>query len=264
MPDGVHRQVHPAALGELLDLAARVALGQVDRLSAERARHLEALGHGVDRDDQRRAGGLRRLHRAEADRAEAQDRRGLALGQRPRLDRVVGGAHHVAGEQGEVVAQALGDLSQAEVRVGHQHLVGLGALERAERLAVAEDPAVVALVELLAGAEEAVAAGRAVGPEHAVADRDPGDVVAGRDHLANELVADDEARVELHPPVVDVEVRAADAAGLDADDRVVGLEQLGLGHLVDSHLAGRLEGHGSHRALRLCEDRRTPRVRPDP
>ena len=50
-----------------------------------------------------------------------------------------------------------------------EHLLGLRALERAERLAVAEDAALVALVEVAAAAEEALAAGRAVAAEHAVA-----------------------------------------------------------------------------------------------
>ena len=72
---------------------------------------------------------------------EPEDRRGLALGERPRVDRVVGGAHHVAGEQGDVVGEPLGDLAQRQVRVRDQHQLGLGALERAERLAVAEDAA---------------------------------------------------------------------------------------------------------------------------
>ena len=102
------------------------------------------------------------------------------------------------------------------------------------------------VVELLAPAEEALAAGGAVGAEDAVADRDPAHVVAGGDHLADELVADHEARLDLHPAVVDVEVRAADPARLDADERVVGREQLGLGDLVDLDLARRLEGDRSH------------------
>ena len=78
-----------------------------------------------------------------------------------------------------------------------------------------------------------------------------GDLVAGGDHLADVLVADDEPGLDLHPPVVDVEVRAADPARLDPDDRVVGREQLGLGLLVDPDLAGRLEGDRSHRAERM-------------
>ena len=110
-----------------------------------------------------------------------------------------------------------------------EQLLGLGALERAERLAVAEDAAAVALVEVAARAEEALAAGGAVAAEDAVADRDAVDVVARREHGADELVADDEAGLDLDPPVVDVEVRAADAARLDPDDGLVGRDSSGSG-----------------------------------
>ena len=109
-----------------------------------------------------------------------------------------------------------------------------------------EDPCVVALVEFLASAEEALAAGRAIGAQNAIADRNAGHLVAGRDHLPDELMPDHEARLYLNPPVVDVEVRAADPARLDADEGVVRREQLGLADLVDLDLAGGLEGDRTH------------------
>ena len=130
----------------------------------------------------------------------------------------------------------------------HEHLLGLGALERAERLAVAEDAALVALVEVAAAAEEAVAAGRAVAAQHAVALGHLGHAVARREHRADELVPEREAGLDLDAPVVDVQVGAAHARGLHAHDRVVALEQLGLGAVLHLHLAGRLESHGLHGA----------------
>ena len=130
----------------------------------------------------------------------------------------------------------------------HEHLLGLGALQRAERLAVAEDAALVALVEVAATAEEAVPARRAVAAEHSVALRYLGHAVARRDYRADELVPEREARLDLHPPVVDVEVGAAHAGGLHAHNRVVALEQLGLGSVLHLNLAGRLESHGLHEA----------------
>ena len=84
--------------------------------------------------------------------------------------------------------------------------------------------------------------------EHAVADGDPLDVGAGGEHRADELVADREALLDRHPAVEDVKVGAADPARLDADERVVGRPQLGLGLLLDPDLAGRLEGDGAHRS----------------
>ncbi len=88
--------------------------------------------------------------------------------------------------------------------------------------------------------------------EHAVADVDPRHGVARGDHRADELVADREARLDLHPAVVDVEVRAADAGRLDAHDRVVGREQLGLRALVEPDLPRRLEGDRAHPLVRLA------------
>ena len=128
----------------------------------------------------------------------------------------------------------------------HQHLLGLRALERPERLAVPEHPALVALVEVAAAAEEALAAGRAVAAQHPVALGHLRHAVAGGDDRADELVADREARLDLDAPVVDVQVRPAHAGRLDPHDRVVALEQLGLGPLVHPHLARRLESHGLH------------------
>ena len=112
---------------------------------------------------------------------------------------------------------------------GHQQLLGLGALQVAELGAVAEGLAVAAAVVVAAQAGGAGGAGGVEAAEHAVADGDPLDLVARRQHRADELVADREARLDRHPAVVDVEVGAADAARLDADDRVVGGASSGSG-----------------------------------
>jgi hypothetical protein len=61
-------------------------------------------------------------------------------------------------------------------------------------------------------------------------------------------VADREARLDRHPPVVDVEVRAADPARLDPHQGVVGRDDLRIGLLLDPDLARCLEGDGAHRA----------------
>jgi hypothetical protein len=163
------------------------------------------------------------------------------------VDGVVARPHHVAGEEGDVVGQPVGHWAQREVGVGDEHRVGLGPLQVAEHISVPEDTPVVALVEVAAAAEEAIAASRAVAAEDAVALLDPTHAVAdGRDR-ADVLVADREARRDLNPAVVDMEVGAADAARLDADDRIAGLDDLGVGALLDRDLAGGLEGDGSHR-----------------
>ena len=85
-------------------------------------------------------------------------------------------------------------------------------------------------------------------PEHAVADvarcvtASPAAIT-----VADELVADHEAGLDLHAAVVDVQVRAADAGRLDAHDRVVGREQAPARAAPRSRTSpGRLEGDGAH------------------
>ena len=73
--DRVDRRVDAAPLGRGLRGRLRILLGEVHGLGAERPRHLEALGHGVDRDHPLGARGERRLHGAEADRPEPEDGR---------------------------------------------------------------------------------------------------------------------------------------------------------------------------------------------
>ena len=172
--DRVDRRVGAATLGQRLDRRPRVLLGQVHGLGAELAGQLEPLGDGVDRHHAAGALGERRLHSAEADRPEPEDGDHRARLHAALDHGVIAGAHHVAGEQGDVVRHPLRHAAQGEVRVRDQEQLGLGALERAERLAVAEDAAGVALVEVAAPAEEALAAGGAVGAKDPVADSPPG------------------------------------------------------------------------------------------
>ena len=111
----------------------------------------------------------------------------------------------------------------------HERHVGLRALQRAERRAVAERARVLAAVVEALQAEEAFAAGGLKAAEHAVADGHARDRVARRDDGADVLVADREARLDLHAPVVDVQVRAAHAGRVDAHDRVVAAISSGSG-----------------------------------
>src|SRR3954454_18924886 len=104
----------------------------------------------------------------------------------------------------------------------------------------------IALVELLSAAEEALATGGCVGAEHAIADAHAIHLVTGGDHLADELMADHEAGLNLRAAVLEVQTGAADPARLDPDDRIVRRQQLGLRDLVHPHFAGRLEGDRSH------------------
>jgi hypothetical protein len=154
----------------------------------------------------------------------------------------------VAREQGHLVGHAVRDPAERQVRVRHQQELRLGALERAQRGAVPEDPAGIALVVLAATTEEAVAAGREERAEHPVTGLDLGDRVARRNDGPDVLVPDHEPRLDRDPAVEDVEVRAADAGRLDSHHRVGGRRRLGIRPLLDADLAGSLEGHRAHGA----------------
>ena len=105
----------------------------------------------------------------------------------------------------------------------------------------------IALVKPPPPAEEAATAGRLKASQHAVADLHRAHVRAGGEDRANVLVADREAGLDLHPAVVDVQIGAAHAAGLDLDDRVRVVQELRRGDVLHEHLAGGLEGDRAHR-----------------
>ena len=142
-----------------------------------------------------------------------------------------------------IPALTLGEGAQWGIAVLH---LGLGAGQLAERLPMAEHAPLVALLVLADAAEEAVPAGGAEAAADAVADRDLRHVVTRRHDRADELVAEREPLLQDDPAVVEVQVGAADAGGVDAHDRVVGRDQLGLGLVFDLDLGRALEGDGAH------------------
>ncbi len=156
------------------------------------------------------------------------------------------GAHHVAGEQRHVAAHAIGDASQHEVGARHERHVGLRALQRAEPGTVPERARLHAAVIGALQTEEAVPAGSLKAAEHTITNRHPRHRVTNREHLADVLVADREAGLDLHAAVVDVQVRAAHAGRLDAYDRVLRVEQLGVRAILDADDARGLECDGAH------------------
>src|SRR4029077_8892595 len=87
-----------------------------------------------------------------------------------------------------------------------------------------------------------------------------GDVLAKLDHLADELVADDESWFDavLRPlvPRVDVEVRAANTRAQHADENLTGTG-LGLGHVLQPQ-----PGLGLRLDQRLHRDRKRKTRRP--
>jgi hypothetical protein len=231
--------------------------------STKGLRHAQTLGDAVDRVHVRRADRARDLHSAQADRAETQDRHRVPRAQSAFLDGMKARSHYIAREQRHVAAHPVGDAPQHEVGARHERHVRLRALQRAERGAVPERARLLTAVVQAAPAEPARPTRRLKAAEHTIADRHARDGVADRGHRANVLVPDREARLDLHAPVEDVQVRAAHARRLDPDDRVFGIDRLGLGALLDADDAGGLEGDGSHglreRTTRLRRSR--PRER---
>jgi hypothetical protein len=105
---------------------------------------------------------------------------------------------------------------------------------------------VIALVKRAQAAEVALPAGGLKTAEHAVADLDAAHLIARRKHLSDVLVADREARGDLHATVVDVQIRAAHTGRQDPHDRVARVAQLRLWEILYRDPAGRLEGDRSH------------------
>ncbi len=168
-------------------------------------------------------------------------------------DRVITGAHHIAGEQRDLGGHALRNAPQRQVGARNEQLLGLGPLQVPQFGAVPERASEHTAVIVAPDTGDACAAGRVKAAEHAIADGGALDVVAYGEHRADELVADREAGLDRDAAVVDVKIRAADAARLDPDDRVLGMLQLGLGDLLHEHLARSLEGDGAHRAPTIDE-----------
>ena len=136
MADGVDGGVDATTLGGVSDDVSRALLCQVDGHRPERLGDVQPLLHGVDCQHRRRAGGDGDLHGAQPDRAEPEHRDTVPGPDAPGGDRVIPGAHDVAGEQRHVVGDRLGDGPQGQVRHRNERLLRLGALERAERCAV--------------------------------------------------------------------------------------------------------------------------------
>ena len=230
-----------------LDLGARVLLGQVDRRARRTRAPSPAARRRVDRDH---LGGARRrggLHGAQPDRAEAEhggDSPALQAGSRPRGSRCPSRRRRTARRRrpgprapgaasgwraGRAPARPARPAARRASRRGRR-CAPASQLWNSPRRQKKQRPQAVTKQPIT---RSPTASSR--------------DVVAGGDDRADELVADREARLDGDAAVVDVQVRAADAGRLDADDASSGSIELRLGLLLDPDLAGRLEGDGAHR-----------------
>ncbi len=163
---------------------------------------------------------------------------------------------HVGEEDEPVVGGALGHLHRQEVGERDPQQLGLAARDRAVERAEAEEAGAGAVLVVLGGlalAVQAPVAGPAAAAadverhHHPVADLEVADSWADLAHDAHRLVADDVAGGhERGERLVEVQVGSAQAGGRDLDDRVGGVLDRGVGHLLDADLARALPGHCLH------------------
>ncbi len=117
-----------------------------------------------------------------------------------------------------------------QIGVGHADVFGLRAVDQ-----VAEDPAsaAAALPVRRLAAEAAAAARRDARDEDTVAGADRAYVAARFDDLTDGLVTEHGAGAYLREiPLENVQVRPADGDGVDTDDRVAGVLDTGVRHVL--------------------------------
>ena len=126
----------------------------------------------------------------------------------------VGQQHHL------LVCEAVGNLGEVGLRVRHQQVLGLRAVDRVAKAPAADGlvaAAVAALRQVAGQAGAALAARRDCADQHAVADLIAGDTEAEFFDDADRLVADDQAGAHGILAAHDVQVSAADGRQGDAD-----------------------------------------------
>ena len=183
------------------------------------------------------------LDRKQPDRAAAPDRDRVAGLDVAHLRAHVAGRQDVGEEQHLLVGEAVLDLERPDIGKRHARELGLPAGEAAGEVRIAERPRcrmpqcllgqggvrirVLAERPVVVPALPAVAAGNRERHDDAVADLEVLDRAPDLHHLAHELVAEDVALLHwLDEAVVEVQVRAADRGGGDADDRVALIQDL--------------------------------------
>ena len=220
--DRVHTAVDRGHAQDLLDLVLRFALSQVDGLTAEAAGLRQPLLIQVGDDHDGGPQQMSRCRCSQTHRAGSGDVDG-----RPYLDagavRSVEAGGEDVREHGEVhdLRQRLvpvRELQQIPVRIGHQHVLGLTADPPTHvDVAVGAARPVGVDVETDSGfallTVAAPAAGDVERHRDDVADLDEFDVRTAFDHLAGDLVAENEVRGRCRSPAHHVLVRTADVRG---------------------------------------------------
>src|SRR6266566_302426 len=225
--DAVDRGVDLRHPEELLDLVRDIPLGDVDGLAAEAAGLGQALGNEIAHDDHGRAQELGRVRTGQAHRPRPGDVDGRTGADAGGVGAVETGRKDV-GEHGQVEDLLhrlifVGELEKVPVGVGNHHVLGLPANPATHvHVAVGGTGALGVDVEADAGlalfAVPAAPAGDVEGHRAEVALLDVLDIAPDLDHLAGDLVAEDQALRRRGPTPDHVLVRAADVSGDDLQD----------------------------------------------
>jgi hypothetical protein len=228
--DGVDAAIDLGDAEDLLDLVLGLTLGHVDRLTAERPRLLEALGDQVADDDDRCAEELRGVRGRQADRAGAGDVDRRARLHAGRVGAVEPGREDVRQHrQVEDLLHRLilvGELQEVPVGVRDHDVLGLAA-DPTAHVHVPVGGARPIGVRVQADARLALLAvttaptGDVEGHRDEVTDLDELDVAPGLDHLAGDLVTEDQVPGRGRAAADHVLVGAADVGRDDLQDHPV-------------------------------------------
>jgi len=208
------------------------------------------------------------------DRAAAEYGDGLAALDFAVLRRHIAGRENVGQEQHLLVREALRHLHRADIGKRHAQIFCLTGQEAAQQVRITEqarrrvtpEPGRGRCVRVgtlatrveAALAEEALAAGDRERHDDTVALLLPGYIFADLEHLAYRLVADHVAALHCgDDAVVEMQIRAADRACRDLDDRVARLLDLRIGHAFAPHVMLAMPSdcfHGFCPAAAPCND----------
>ena len=199
---------------------------------------------------------LRDAGRHVADRAQAQNQDAAALRDAGVLHRLPGRGQHVGQVHETVVRGPVGHLDRAEVRLRYAQVLGLPARHLAVQPGVAEQGGALALGPYLGRlalrgqplyAHVAVTAGDVERDHHPVAEPQVRDRRADLLDDAHRFVPEDVALGhERAEHLVQVQVRAADAAGRHLDHRVVGILDGRIRHGVHADVPPAMPHHCLH------------------
>ena len=267
-PDGVDAGIRPASPGQLLQPLQDALLLVVDRVGSPGLvrRHRQAVGEAVDRDHALGAEQLGAGDRELAHRSTAPDGDHVAALDVAHFGAHVAGWEDVGQEEDLLVRNPVRHLERPDVGERDPGILRLPSGEPAQHVRIPEQSRRRVAHQLFGhpGVRVGVLAQRPeVTPAHVagtagdrerhhdtIADLEVLHRLAGLDHLAHELVAEDIAFLHRRDEaVVQVQIGSADGRRGDANDRIAGVQDLRVGHLPDLEV---LLPHPAVRFHRSC------------